>query len=515
MTRRRSVVSRSLLFRLITIVSSGFGAASLALWAMRLSQLGALGSPETGTLTIVVAALSALAGGGCAHAFFAGTAEANKAFECAIATDPTTGLLSRFGLEKHIATLVNETGGGKTHTLSRWMVVSIEIDAFRDINDRHGAETGDTVLHLMGGRIRRLVGELGPTARIAGSEFVFAFEAGRDDSELHAIMSAVLEEMSRPIRIDNTVIPVFCTAGLAELTADGGSITTVLRRTNLARTTARAGGLGNWAIYHPEMTQTDIYRKWIEGELSTSIGTDDFELVYQPQVDSRSGRTVGFEALLRWNHPEKGSIPPTEFVPVAESCGLIGQLGQWTLERACADARHLPPDAKIAVNVSPKQLDIPGFVGKLAATMRKWNIAPERLELEITENILILDHVAVRRKFDEIRNLGCSISIDDFGTGYSNLGYLAELPFGKLKLDRSLITRLGERDNGATLVATIVSMARALDAEVLAEGVETKEQVALLEAAGCSLMQGYYFGKPLRPEHHAPAAMPMRETVAA
>ncbi|MCI5078012.1 bifunctional diguanylate cyclase/phosphodiesterase [Oricola sp.] len=515
MTRRRSVVSRSWLFRLITIVTSGFGAASLALWAAMMSRLGDISSPETGTLTAVVAALAALAGAGCAHAYFAGTDEASKVYEAAIATDPTTGLLSRLGLEKQIGSLVDHAPTGKNRKLSRWMLVSIEIDAFREINDRHGAETGDLVLHLVGGRIRRLVGDLGPAARIAGSEFAFAFEAGHDDHELHAIMSAVLEDMARPIKIDNTVIPVFCTAGLAELGHNGRSISTVLRRTNLARTTARASGLGNWAIYHPEMTQTDTYRKWIEGELSTSIGTDDFELVYQPQVDNRSGMTVGYEALLRWNHPEKGNIPPTEFIPVAENCGLINQLGLWTLDRACADARHLPPGTKIAVNVSPKQLDAPGFVRKLATIMRKHNMLPERLELEITENILILDHVKVRKKFDRITDLGCSISIDDFGTGYSNLGYLAELPFGKLKLDRSLITRLGERENGATLVTTIVNMAHALGAEVLAEGVETKEQVALLDAAGCTLMQGYYFGKPVRPEEHVASMAEEREEVAA
>jgi len=492
----RSKVGRSQVFRLITIFSSGFGAASLSLWALMLNRMGDPGMLGFSTLSAVIAGLAALAGAGCAHAYFVGSDETAKVYEAAIATDPTTGLYSRTGLQQEITPLI-ERASGKARSFERRMLVSVEIDAFRDINNQHGPETGDRVLRLMGERIRRLVGGLGPVARIAGSEFAFTFDVGHDDRELHAVMTALLEEMSRPIRAGDVVIPVFCTAGLVELGKETTSLDTALRRTNLARTTARAGGLGNWAIYHPEMTQIDTYRKWIEGELSTAIQTCAFDVVYQPQVESHTGQITGYEALLRWEHPEKGFIPPSEFISVAEKCGLIGQIGMWVLERACRDAARFPDDVTIAVNVSPKQLESPDFVKRLAETMRQAGVRAERIELEITENILILDRVRVRRKFQDIRDLGCPISIDDFGTGYSNLGYLAELPFSKLKLDRSLVSRLGERDNGTALVATIVNMAHALNASVLGEGVETEEQVALLQAAGCTLMQGYYFGKPV------------------
>jgi len=492
----RSKVARSQVFRLITIFTSGFGAASLSLWALMLNRIGDPGMFGFSTMAAVIAGLAALAGAGCAHAYFVGSDETAKVYEAAIATDPTTGLYSRTGLQQEIAPLI-ERASGKARSFERRMLVSVEIDAFRDINNQHGPETGDRVLRLMGERIRRLVGGLGPVARIAGSEFAFTFEVGHDDRELHAVMTALLEEMSRPIRAGDVVIPVFCTAGLVELGKETTSLDTALRRTNLARTTARAGGLGNWAIYHPEMTQIDTYRKWIEGELSTAIQTCAFDVVYQPQVESHTGKVTGYEALLRWEHPEKGFIPPSEFISVAEKCGLIGQIGMWVLEQACGDAARFPDDVTIAVNVSPKQLESPDFVSRLAETMRQAGVRAERIELEITENILILDRAKVRRKFQEIRNLGCPISIDDFGTGYSNLGYLAELPFSKLKLDRSLVSRLGERDNGTALVATIVNMAHALNASVLGEGVETEEQVALLQAAGCTLMQGYYFGKPV------------------
>ena len=233
------------------------------------------------------------------------------------------------------------------------------------------------------------------------------------------------------------------------------------------------------------------------GELSTAVRTKAFGIVYQRQVENWTGRTAGYEALLRWEHPEKGFIPPTEFIAVAERCGLINQIGLWVIEQVCRDAARFPSDVSIAVNVSPKQLESRDFVPKLAKIMREAQVDPKRIELEITENILIFDHAKIRRIFREISELGCPIAIDDFGTGYSNLGYLTELPVSKLKLDRSLVERLGKRENGSALIATIVNMAYALGAEVLAEGVESEDQVVLLNATGCALMQGYYFGKPV------------------
>ena len=504
----RSTVAHSSLFRLITIFSSGFGAASLSLWAVMMNQLDAAGASDFNAISAIIAGLSALAGAGCAHAYFIGSDEASKVYEAALATDSATGLLSREGLEKAITGL-EESGESHMHKLMRWMLVSIEVDTFRDINQVHGAETGDEILRYIGDRIRRLVGDLGPVARITGSEFAFAFQVSHDERELHAVMTAVLEEMARPIRLGHHVIPIFCTAGLVELGPENRSMATALRRTNLARSNARAGGLGNWAIYHPEMTRSDTYRKWIESELAKTVHTRDFELVYQPQVQSISGKVVGYEALLRWNHPEKGYIPPSEFISVAEKCGLIGQIGMWVLKRVCEDIARFPPDVTIAVNVSPKQLEYPDFVARFSEVMRAHDVSPKRIELEVTENILILDHFTVRRKFQEIRDLGCAISIDDFGTGYSNLGYLTELPFTKLKLDQSLVARIGEHENGAAVISTVVNLGHALGVSVLAEGVETEAQKLLLEAAGCTLMQGYYFGKPVaiedtREEHDEP-----------
>jgi diguanylate cyclase (GGDEF)-like protein len=502
----RAKFARSGLFRLITVFSSGLGAAALSLWATMLARLGDAGSFDINVSTGIIAALATLAGAGCAHAYFAGSDETSKAYEEALAVDSTTGLLSRIGLEQKIADLP-KPDNSKRRGFVRWMLVSVEIDAFRDINDAYGLEAGDTVLKTMGERISHLVGKLGPVARIAGSEFAFAIEVSSDDRELQAVMSAVIGEISHPIEAGGTAIPVFCTAGLVELTANNLPVSKALRRTNLARATAKAGGLGNWAIYHPEMTQADSYRKWIESELSQAISNRDFDLVYQPQVDNATGRTAGYEALIRWNHPHKGVIPPSEFISVAEQCGMINAIGSWVVRQACQDAKFFAPDATIAVNVSPKQMDSADFVSTLAAIFKETGVAPERIEIEITENVLICDHDKVRRQFEEIRALGCSIAIDDFGTGYSNLNYLSDLPFSKLKLDRAFVSRIEDRENGGALVSTIVNLARALDVEILAEGVETKSQIVMLNAAGCTLMQGYYFGKPV--------ILDRRETIAA
>jgi diguanylate cyclase (GGDEF)-like protein len=501
----QSSVRRSGLFRLITIFSSGFGAASLSMWAIMLNQVGSSGTLDLNIMTSVVAGLAALAGSGSAHAYFIGSDEAATVYEEALEVDTLTGLRSKTGLERRLEALVSKNKG-QPRRLERLVLISLEIDAFRDINEIHGAEIGDKVLRVVGKRIHRLVGDLGPTARIAGSEFAFAISIKRDEREMHFIMKAVIEEIARPVAIGTANVPVFCTAGLTEIPNEPLALNKLLRQTNLARATAKAGGLGSWAIYHPEMAHSDKYRKWIEAELAEAIRNSEFELVYQPQVDTTTRRTMGYESLIRWNHHEKGNIPPSEFIAVAEQCGLIDQIGNWVLRRVCEDAQFFDPRVTVAVNVSPKQLEKPDFVDTLDMILNTHEIDPARIEIEITENVLISDRSTVRMQFERIRDLGCSIAIDDFGTGYSNLNYLSELPFNKLKLDRSFVSQIEDRDNGGPLVSTIVNLARALDVEILAEGVETDSQIAMLNAAGCTLMQGYLFGKPFSINQTAPMA---------
>ena len=488
-------IRRSRLFRLLTIFTSGFGAASLALWALMLNQIGVTGVVELNIATSVVAGLAALAGAGSAHAYFLGSDDTSRVYEEVLELDPLTGLFSKDGLERRLIKDLPEEASN-TLGFERWILVSLEIDALRDINEIHGAEIGDSVLRVIGSRIRRLVGDLGPVARIAGSEYAFAVKVKRDDRELHSVMNAIIDDIARPVSVEAATVAVFCTAGVTEISDEPFVINRVLRQTKLARANAKAGGLGNWAIYHPEMTQSDRYRKWIETELVQAIRNSDFDLVYQPQVYSNTGKIAGYESLIRWKHPKKGIIPPIEFISVAEQCGLINQIGNWVIRRVCEDAHFFDPDVKLAVNVSPKQLANPDFVDTLASILATHDVDPKRIEIEITENVLIGDPRLVRKMFDRIRALGCSIAIDDFGTGYSNLSSLSELPFSKLKLDRSFLARYEDRNSSGPLISTVVNLAHALDVQILAEGVETKNQITMLNAAGCTLMQGYIFGKP-------------------
>ncbi|WP_421854740.1 putative bifunctional diguanylate cyclase/phosphodiesterase [Oricola sp.] len=460
-----------------------------------LNQIGVTGAVEMNVATSVVAGLAALAGAGSAHAYFIGSDDTSKIYEEVLDLDPLTGLLSKEGLERKLAKIV-QADPPETSGFERWLLISLEIDALRDINEIHGAEIGDSVLRVIAQRVRRLVGDLGPVSRIAGSEYAFAVKFKRDDRELHAVMNAIIDEVARPVSIDSATVAVFCTAGVTQIVSQTIEINKLLRQTKLARANAKAGGLGNWATYHPEMTQSDRYRKWIETELVQAIRDNDFDLVYQSQVYSDTGKIAGYESLLRWKHPTKGIIPPIEFIAVAEQCGLINQIGNWVIRRVCEDAHFFDPDVKIAVNVSPKQLDNPEFVDTLASILKTYDIKPKRIEIEITENVLIGDPNRVRKQFERIRGLGCSIAIDDFGTGYSNLSTLSELSFCKLKLDRSFLARYEDRNNSGPLISTVVNLARALDVQILAEGVETKDQIAMLNAAGCTLMQGFAFGKP-------------------
>ncbi|CAN0581873.1 unnamed protein product, partial [Laminaria digitata] len=215
-----------------------------------------------------------------------------------------------------------------------------------------------------------------------------------------------------------------------------------LRRSNLALQRARASGIGTWSVFHPEMSRQADYRQWIETELGEALERGDFDLHYQPQLDLKSGEIVGYEALIRWNHPEAGMISPSDFIPVAEETGIMGQIGEWVLRRGCADATELPDETYVAINLSPTQFKSGDVVSLVEAAIEESGLAPNRLELEITETAMTHDRKTAQRILRALSEMGVSIAIDDFGTGYSNLGYLMDFEFKKLKIDRSFVSRL-------------------------------------------------------------------------
>lgn len=484
-------------YRASTIFSSGFGSASLSMWAMRNFATDFSDGQLLSVTGSIVAGMAALAGAGCAHAYFVGGDDKVKDYEAAIRMDPITGVLSRAGLENEIPKLLERNK--KNNALGRVSLISVDFDELKDINEAYGQETGNAVLNVIAKRLEELVGSAGIFGRTNGSEFIIALQSGPDNRELRAAAAAIMERLSRPIKIGAVNCPVYAIGGVIEAYPKNTEFEKVVRNANLARNIAKKSARGCYAIYHPEMRHQAEYRQWLETELAYAMQRNEFALHYQPQVHAPTGNIVGYEALVRWNHRDKGAISPDEFIAVAESCGLIQQLGTWVLRRACFDAVKLPSNIKMSVNVSTVQMDQLDFLETLRTALAESGLPASRLELEVTESVLIRDHARMRKMFSAIHDLGVAIAIDDFGTGYSNLTNLSELTFDKIKIDKSFVDQLGS--NSGHMIATIVNLAHSFDAAVIAEGIETTDQVEVLTAAGCQLMQGYLYGRPAAISH--------------
>ncbi|MCC8945071.1 EAL domain-containing protein [Bradyrhizobium sp. Arg62] len=376
-------------------------------------------------------------------------------------------------------------------------VMYIDIDEFKAVNDALGHQIGDELLRAIADRLRGCVGDTDVAARLGGDEFAVIQTTVRDQTETMQLLAAIYQSIRRPIDCSGHLITTDASIGIAVAPADGLDIDQLLRNADLALYGAKSDGRRTYRFFETGMDARAKARRSLELELRQAIADGSFELHYQPLLHLEEGQVSCCEALVRWRHPERGTISPADFIPIAEDTGLINDLGHWVLNTACREAMNWPEHVHVAVNVSPIQFKSQTLALNVAAALAATGLAPSRLELEITEAVLIRDDEAALDILHQLRELGVRIALDDFGTGYSSLSYLQRFPFDKIKIDRAFIKDLAGTGASSTIVQAVVNIAAASDMTTTAEGVETEQQRNLLRILGCTEMQGYLFSRPV------------------
>jgi diguanylate cyclase (GGDEF)-like protein len=377
----------------------------------------------------------------------------------------------------------------------RLAVMFLDLDRFKGVNDSLGHPVGDALLCAVTERLRGVVPGVDTVARLGGDEFAIVQSQTRP-SEAGELAAKVIEVLLEPFEVHGHQVVIGTSIGIAIAPTDGNEPDQLLRNADMALYRAKANGRGSYHFFQPEMDAQMQERRRMELDLRKALLAGEFELYYQPLVHLANGEVCGFEALVRWNHPERGLVGPDEFIPVAEEIGLIVPLGEWVLKRACKDATAWPDKITVAVNLSAAQFRNPTLALSVVSALGQSGLSASRLELEITETVLLQDDRAVLDTLHQMRDLGVRICMDDFGTGYSSLSYLRSFPFDKIKIDRSFVSELGKENDCVAIIRAVTRLGASLGMITTAEGVETEQQLEILRTEGCVQAQGFLFSKP-------------------
>ena len=373
----------------------------------------------------------------------------------------------------------------------------LDLDQFKAVNDTFGHPCGDKLLRIVAERLRALVGEADTIARMGGDEFVIVQARIADPADATSLAQRVIDALSAPYDIDDQQAVIGVSIGISVGPGDGSSPDKLLRNADLALYRAKSDGRGTFRFFEPAMDLQMQTRRVMEQDLRKALSAGEFELYYQPVVNLASKEISGFEALIRWNHPIRGMISPATFIPLAEEIGFIVPIGEWVVRQACATAAQWPDHLHVAVNISAIQFRSPGLMQVIVSALAASGLAPTRLEIEITESVLLHNKEATLALLHQLRALGIRIAMDDFGTGYSSLTYLQSFPFDKIKIDRSFVKNITENSSSLNIVRAVAALANGMGMTATAEGVETAEQLHSIASEGCTEMQGFLFSKPL------------------
>jgi len=406
--------------------------------------------------------------------------------------DALTGLPNRKMLRQQMDEKLQRT----RRNADRVAVLVLGVDNFKVVNDTLGHGIGDRLLRAVGKRLRSILREQDLLARLNSDEFAIVESGLARPEDAVTLARRLLDALADPFLIDAHGLSIGATIGIAMAPGDGDDFERLLKNADMALSRAKTESRGSFGFFEADLDARAQIRRRIENDLREAIQHDVLRPHYQPLIDLSSGRIIGFEALVRWPHPERGMIPPVEFIPVAEETGLISALGRMMLRRACMDAAAWPDDVRVAVNLSPLQFRVGNVLAEVMEVLQQTGLPPRRLELEITETLVLEKSDQVLATLHALRALGVRISMDDFGTGYSSLSYLRSFPFDKIKIDRSFVKDLAGNREAQAIIRSIVSLGRGLGVTITAEGVETEAELRCLRAEGCPEGQGYLFSRP-------------------